>query len=142
MSLIPGQIPAETQSTSNRHDLKILTELQYGLYVRRGKDAPPYAKKIAALAFVVYVAEQESLFSEMHHVQLSKILNFLGFKKGDYALFFNNQDCKQPIKTLLSFGAAPFPAEQTITTHTITTMLNQPECKREVLNVIQGLQKN
>lgn len=115
--------------------LAILKELNLPLYIPRDPEKPK-------LACVIFVAESEAEFSESHHTQLKKILDFLGFKANDYLLCFKDSAFPEnEINLLLSFGAHSLQAARIISTHSISAMLQNPECKREVLHVIQPIRR-
>lgn len=117
------------------NDLQILQELDLPLYVMREKE-------VAALPLVVFTDEQSEAFSAEHRIQLDKIMGFLGFGAKDYLLLIGDQTCTDPINTLLCFGTTPaLKANRTISTHSISAMLQNPACKREVLNAIQSLRR-
>ncbi len=118
-------------------DLDIVAELGLPIFVPRLGDE----LKLAHLALVIFVTETQLEFSNEHQMQLSKILDFLGLKQQDYRLVFGDEPLEAAIDTLLCFGKTSLSAKKSISTHSISAMLSNPACKREVLHAIQTLKK-
>lgn len=123
------------------NDLKILQELELPLFVPRVQEETPQQEQGPSLPLAVFVSESSAEFSEAHQSQLDKILAFLNFSKEKYTLIFNNQGFNNLCDTLLCFGKPPqpVPAANIVVTHSISAMLRNPACKREVLHAIQHL---
>lgn len=107
-------------------DTAILQELGLPVFIMREQ------KTTAAVIIpAVVVSETKTEFSETHQIQLSKIMHYLGYQAHEYQLYF--ADNKLSHSPLLAFGT---------TTHSISAMLSNPACKREVLNAIQHLRRH
>jgi hypothetical protein len=131
-------------------ELAILQELELPLFALR-ENIAPQPEKIATpelktsllpQPFVVCVSENTADFNETHREQLNKILSFLGYNANEYLLVFADQTFNEPCDIVLSFGSArKCTSKQHITTHSLSMMLQNPACKREVLHAIQSLKK-
>jgi hypothetical protein len=93
---------------------------------------------------LIFLAEKKSAFSENHHAQLVKVLDYLGIFQ--YRLIYHGDPCEDvPVALALSFGAKDLPATinvQPYMTLSISDMLTNPSCKRQVMNDINPLKDN
>lgn len=123
-------------------DLEILQELELPLFVPRAPEETEQQPASCHFALVVFVAERSPEFSESHQNQLDKILAFLNFNKAEYTLVYSDQAFANTCDTFLSFGNPPaVTAKNIVVTHSVSAMLQNPACKREVLHAIRHLQK-
>ncbi len=128
-------------------DLPILQEL--GIPVFAFREAAPTLEASSHHDFVVVVEEAEADFTPAHQDQLHKIMMYLGRASGQYLLCHSPDSChsreggnpseNSSINALLSFGAmiAEWDAKTKIETHSLSVMLQNPACKRQVLNDLQ-----
>ena len=90
---------------------------------------------------LIFLAEKKTDFSEAHHAQLVKVLEYLGIFQ--YSLIYHGQAFDHvPIALALSFGAKDLPATIDVKPHmtlSISDMLTNPSCKRQVMNDIKPL---
>ncbi len=125
----------------NPEDLPILKEL--GLPVFTLREAAPTVETSSHHDFVVVVEETEADFTPAHQDQLHKIMMYLGRASGQYLLCHSceggNPGGNRSINALLSFGTMPaeWDAKTKIETHSLSAMLQNPACKRQVLNDLQ-----
>jgi hypothetical protein len=123
-------------------DLSLLQELGIPVYTLRPEE--PELPNSQNYDFVVVVQETEADFTPAHQKQLQKIMAYLGRAPQEYVLC-HAQDARLSthanVKQFLSFGPGK-PEYQTtlqIATHSISEMLKNPACKRQVLNDLQPL---
>ena len=119
-------------------DLPILQELGIPIYALRA--AEPKAPSSPNHDFVVVVEEAETDFSAAHHEQLQKIMTYLGQTPQQYRLC-HAEGPGGSIQNLLVFGKVKLEAQTrlSINTQSISEMLKNPACKRQVLNDLQPL---
>ncbi len=108
------------------NDIAILQELGLTLFTPRIDTQPPTPSLP-----IIALSEIKVEFSEAHQTQLTKIMSYLGYQQNEYSLIFAGE--LPPNKPLIAFG---------IDTHSISTMIQNPAVKREVLHAIQHLRRN
>jgi hypothetical protein len=116
------------------NDRAILQALGLPVFVPRQAEV-----SLPSHALIVLVEERQADFTPAHHTQLQKIMQYLSLP--EYVLLYADSDlaCKTP--RLLHFGATSnLPQAHHITqTHSISKMLAEPACKKQVLHDLQAL---
>lgn len=125
------------------NELAILQQLGLSLFISREKKEETAAPVTAIHhPFVICLNETQVEFSHEHQTQLEKITAFLGYGPQEYHLVFKDQSFQGSCDISLVFGeGCERGAKHFIKTHSITMMLQNPACKREVLNAIQSLKR-
>jgi hypothetical protein len=118
-------------------NLAILQALDLPLFIPREQEQP-----MPQHDFIVIVEESEAEFSAAHQEQLQKIMAYL--KQTDFVLLFAHSDFNCKAQTLLHFGTLQgLPqAHQIVTTQSISKMLTDPACKKQVLHDLQSLKSS
>lgn len=125
------------------NDLALLQELDLPLFIlNEEKPTLAYDAPSRCYPFVICVNEAQAEFTPEHQTQLEKIMGFLGYTPTDYQLVFKDQTFNDECDLSLSFGEGlGCKAKRSFKTHSISMMLQNPACKREVLHVIQSLKR-
>ncbi len=119
------------------HNLAILESLDLPLFVPRQPETLPVQHR-----WVVAVEEIEAAFGSLHQTQLQKIMAYLA--QSDYIVLFADTECDVQAQTLLQFGVVKRPpqAGRSIQTLSISQMLTEPACKKQVLYDLQKFKSN
>lgn len=114
----------------------ILQALELPVYVPRPA-LPSIQKKDRLLC----IEETAAAFSSEHRHQLEKIMHYLQWSADSYTLCYADSLNFYHASCCIIFGSYPSlpEANTSIQTHSLSKMLHEPSCKREVLHALQPL---
>lgn len=106
------------------------------------REAQPSSSSQALYFFSVLTTESSPEFTEAHQIQLKKIMDYLAYPEKDYVLLHQDSNLSFKAQTVLQFGPienACFEVKDKVETLSLSQMLTDPACKRQVLHDIARL---